>query len=309
MPSDMVQGHEPEGRDSGSEGGSEGSTEGGSEGGSEGSTEGGSEGGSSPSSPTGAAAELERGWDDGSQQLFRSVLANLKQQEERQRHKQAQQEQAELRRLQQLQGLLELQQQEQNERRTVAWDGANETAVDPSADAERNALPVIPEAPAAEPSPQVEAEVGASLQTPERAVSRATVSPASVVDHTVAGGHDAVAGQSASEEQGSDDPEDEVERLYARLQQSVHLREGFRLYRKLCVEEHATRVRSAPTSPASPQPVGLEMKSTTPCASAPPDPEDVRKANAERFEARMRRKRAQLPCSVVCDPQQKCRCF
>ena len=227
----------------------------------------------------------------------------------RQRQKQAQQEQAELRRLQQVQGLLELQQQEQNERRTVGCDGANETAVGPSADAERSALPVIPKSPAAEPSRQVEAEVGASLQTPERAVSRATVSPASVVDHTAAGGHDAVAGQSASEERGSDNPDDEVERLYARLQQSVHLREGFRLYRKLCVEDHATRVRSAPTSPASPQPVGPEMKSTTPCASAPPDPEDVRKANAERFEARMRRKRAQLPCSVVCNPQQKCRCF
>jgi hypothetical protein len=95
------------------------------------------------------------------------------------------------------------------------------------------------------------------------------------------------------------DDDDEVERLYERLQQSVHLRAGFRLYRKLCAEEQiecarsvvaaaaaAVDVPSPPTSPSSPN---------AHAAREPPppeiNPEEVRRSNAERFAARMRRKR------------------
>ena len=97
------------------------------------------------------------------------------------------------------------------------------------------------------------------------------------------------------------DEDDEVERLYARLKQSVHLREGFRLYHKLRAEESFERAQMAVASPdrAGDSPVSSRYLTPTKRSSATPsDPQkgqEVRKANAERFTARMLRKRAQLP--------------
>jgi hypothetical protein len=112
-------------------------------------------------------------------------------------------------------------------------------------------------------------------------------------DHGAAGAHDASQSvqMSAGGEEDCDDNEIEVERLYERLKQSVHLREGFRLYHKLCMEEHATRVRTVAVAADVDATSRLGQQATSPLS---PGAEEVRKANAERFAARMRRKRAQL---------------
>ena len=96
----------------------------------------------------------------------------------------------------------------------------------------------------------------------------------------------------------ADDDEIEVDKLYERLKQSVHLREGFRLYHKMCMEEHAANVQTAAVR------ADVDMtrdEHNSPQAGSPPSPgaEEVRKANAERFAARIRRKRAKLPRSTL----------
>ena len=114
------------------------------------------------------------------------------------------------------------------------------------------------------------------------------------------------------------DADDEVERLYARLRESAHLREGFRLYKQLCAQEQLQRAREAAASPPTadhspgqrqpPSPSSDHTAPTGPWVAPAPalapvatqaplaapaaeiSGETVRRSNADRFADRMRRK-------------------
>ena len=112
-------------------------------------------------------------------------------------------------------------------------------------------------------------------------------------------GHSSAQGAPLRRGEAADDAgEGEVERLYQALRQSVHLREGFEQYHKLCAQESVQRTKekltgereeSAEAKEADGD-VGAEPTSVAPAAA--PGEAAVRLANAERFRARASTRRA-----------------
>ena len=113
------------------------------------------------------------------------------------------------------------------------------------------------------------------------------------------------AGQSSAQgaplrrgEAADDAGEGEVERLYQALRQSVHLRDGFQQYHKLCAQESVQRTKEKLTGEREESTeakeadgdVGAEPTSVAPAAA--PGEAAVRLANAERFRARASTRRA-----------------
>ena len=139
-----------------------------------------------------------------------------------------------------------------------------------------------------------EATMLASLYSP------AATAPANASQQSLAAlAVEAGAGHSSAHGAPLDDAgEGEVERLYQALRQSVHLRDGFQQYHKLCAQESVQRTKekltgereeSAEAKEADGD-VGAEPTSVAPAAA--PGEAAVRLANAERFRARASTRRA-----------------
>ena len=115
-------------------------------------------------------------------------------------------------------------------------------------------------------------------------------------------GHSSAQGAPLRRGEAADDAgEGEVERLYQALRQSVHLRDGFQQYHKLCAQESVQRTKEKLTGATGEREesteakeadgdVGAEPTSVAPAAA--PGEAAVRLANAERFRARASTRRA-----------------
>ena len=143
-----------------------------------------------------------------------------------------------------------------------------------------------------------EATMLASLYSPA-ATAPANASQQSRPAVSAGAGHSSAQGAPLRRGEAADDAgEGEVERLYQALRQSVHLRDGFQQYHKLCAQESVQRTKekltgereeSAEAKEADGD-VGAEPTSVAPAAA--PGEAAVRLANAERFRARASTRRA-----------------
>ena len=146
-----------------------------------------------------------------------------------------------------------------------------------------------------------EATMLASLYSPA-ATAPANASQQSRPAVSAGAGHSSAQGAPLRRGEAADDAgEGEVERLYQALRQSVHLREGFEQYHKLCAQESVQRTKEKLTGATGEREesteakeadgdVGAEPTSVAPAAA--PGEAAVRLANAERFRARASTRRA-----------------